>query len=460
MNTTHIIVLVMTLLAVTGLGIFSVKRVRSISDFAVGGRSMSSPMVIGIIIGTLVGGSSTIGTTQLAFKYGFSAWWFTLGAGIACIVLGVVLAKPLRESGAVTVPGLLAAHFGQSARLYSSIFSSVGIFLNVVAQVLAAVSLLASMTGLAPLVCAVVAITLIVAYVMFGGIWGTGMVGILKTLLLYIAMISAGVVAVTMAGGLRWFVDTYEPDPWFSLFGRGVSVDLASGFSLLVGVLSTQTYLQAMFSAKDVKTARMGAILSGLLIPPMGFAGIAVGLYMRANFPDMDSAVVLPVFVLKYLPSWLGGIVLATLSISIIGTGAGLVMGISTMLGHDIYAQFINKQATDKATLRFTRLALLGVSALTLLFVSGNLNSLILKWSFLSMGLRGATICLPLLFALFAKDRIRPAFVTAAIIAAPIMALLWAFIGISKIDPLYIGLGVSFIVLNAGIIRKKQKWVR
>ena len=33
-------------------------------------------------MGTLVGGSSTIGTAQLAFDYGISAWWFTLGGGV------------------------------------------------------------------------------------------------------------------------------------------------------------------------------------------------------------------------------------------------------------------------------------------------------------------------------------------------------------------------------------------
>ena len=143
---------------------------------------------------------------------------------------------------------------------------------------------------------------------------------------------------------------------------------------------------------------------------------------------------------------------LGTLLISIIGTGAGLVMGISTMFSHDIYRQFINKKASDKTTLRFTRLTILMVAALTLLFVSGNLNSLILKWSFLSMGLRGATICMPLLCALFVKDNIDAKFVTTAIIAAPVSSLGWAILGSKTVDPLYIGLGVSFVILLIGIV--------
>ncbi|MEL7566783.1 MAG: sodium:solute symporter family protein, partial [Dehalobacterium sp.] len=79
MTSVHLISIICTLLSVTLLGIYSVKHVKSSSDFAVGGRSVGSSMVVGTIVGTLVGGSSTIGTAQLAFKYGFSAWWFTLG---------------------------------------------------------------------------------------------------------------------------------------------------------------------------------------------------------------------------------------------------------------------------------------------------------------------------------------------------------------------------------------------
>lgn len=41
-------------------------------DFS-GKRSVSSYLVLGGIVGTLVGGSSTVGTSQAAFTSGFSA---------------------------------------------------------------------------------------------------------------------------------------------------------------------------------------------------------------------------------------------------------------------------------------------------------------------------------------------------------------------------------------------------
>jgi len=446
----HIISIIFTILLVTCLGVYSMRQVKSASDFAVGGRSISAPIVAGTIVGTLVGGASTVGTAQLAFKYGFSAWWFTLGGGVACIVLGLFLAKPLRESSASTGPGFLAQTYGKQAGPLASIFSSLGIFLNIIGQILAAVALITSMFKINPLCAALIAVFLVISYVIFGGVWGAGLVGTLKIFLLYLSMVVAGVMAYKLGGGISGFKTTFEPFPWFSLFGRGTGKDLAAAFSMLVGVLSTQTYLQAMFSGKSVQTSRKGALISGLIIPPIGIAGILVGLYMKANFPTINAKEALPLFVLQYLPDWLGGVVLATLLISVIGTGAGLVLGVSTMFSQDIYKRFIAPQASDKKVLMFSRIAIIGVSALTLVFVTGNMNSLILKWSFLSMGLRGATICFPLLGAIFMKGFVKPKAGVWAICLAPLSAILWAIFGLETIDPLYVGLFVSLSILIIG----------
>ncbi len=452
----HIISIVLTILLVSCVGIYSMKQVRSASDFSVGGKSISTSLVVGIIVGTLTGGSSTVGTAQLAFHYGFSAWWFTLGAGIACIILGVFLAKPLRVSGVSTGPGFLVQAYGNGAGPLASIFSSIGIFLNIIGQILSAVALLTSMFNIDPFIAAIIAVALVVIYVIFGGIWGTGLVGIFKTILLYISMVIAGILAYNLGGGISGFTAKFEAFPWFSLFGRGFSVDIAAGFSVIVGVLSTQTYLQAMFSGKNENTSRKGALISGLIMPPLGIFGILVGLYMRANFPSIDAKEALPLFVLKYFPDWFGGIVLATLLISIIGSGSGLILGVSTMISQDIYKKIIAPNASDKNILLFSRIIIVVVSVLTLIFVTGNLNSLILKWSFLSMGLRGSTICFPLLGAIFMKNFINPKAAIIAIGLAPTCTVIWSIFGSKYMDPLYIGLAVSLVTLVIGSLVVKD----
>ena len=447
---THIFSIVITILAVTALGVYSVKKVSSASDFAVGGKTVGVPLLVGTLVGTIAGGASTVGTAQLAYTYGLSAWWFTLGAGIALMILGIFFARPLRESEATTGPELLANIYGPKAGPLASIFSSIGIFLNIIGQILSSVALLTAIFGMSSIIAAILSVLLVIFYVIFGGVWGTGMVGILKTALIYFSMIVVAFLALSNAGGFSGYTDNLDYFPYFSFFGRGAAVDLAAGFSVIVGVLSTQTYLQAMYSGASYRESKPVAIVSGLLIPPLGIGGILVGLYMKINYPGIVPKEALPLFILTYLPDWVGGIVLATLLISVIGTGAGLVLGISTMLSRDIYKGIIRKKASDQDVLLFSRVSIIVVTGMTLLFALGNMNSMILQWSFLSMGLRGATICFPLIGALFFKEYIRPGAAVLAIGIAPAATILWAVFLKDILDPLYVGLILSVLIITAG----------
>lgn len=207
-----------------------------------------------------------------------------------------------------------------------------------------------------------------------------------------------------------------------------------------------------MFAGKDVVTARRGALVSAILIPPTGIAGMLVGLYMKINFPKMNAAEALPSFVMNYLPPWFGGIVLGTLLVAVIGTGAGLTLGISTMLTKDIYKKIISPQASDQKLMYVSKGLIVVVAALTLLFVTGNLKSMILQWGFLSMGLRGATIFFPLLGAVFVKRFVSPTAGLIALVAGPAADLIWKLSVPKGMDPLYAGLLTSLVCLVIGSV--------
>ena len=165
LTTIHMIFIFLTTALVLGVGVYAGTRIKSATDFSTGGGKAGTSLVAGTIMGTLVGGSSTVGTAELAFKFGASAWWFTLGAGIGCLLLGLFLAKPLRESGKETIPQFLVTTYGSKSGPITTIFSSIGIFLSIVAQILAAIALLSSMFQLSPILGALVAIVLVICYV-------------------------------------------------------------------------------------------------------------------------------------------------------------------------------------------------------------------------------------------------------------------------------------------------------
>lgn len=453
----HIVFMAATLAIISVIGVCSGRKIKSASDFSVGGKQAGPMLVAATILGTLVGGAATIGTAQLAFTYGFSAWWFTLGGGIACLVLGLILAKPLYNSNCETIPQLLVETYGGRVGITASVFLSIGTFLNLVAQVLAAVSLLTSLFSIADTMAALIAVVLIIIYVSFGGVWGASLVGLAKTVLLFGSLLVSGFVALSKTGGWPGLRAAFPGYPWFSLFGRGLASDLAAAFSVIVGVVSTQSYVQAIVSGRDEKSARNGALIAAVLAAAAGIPGVLVGLFMRANFPGLDPSQAFPAFILRFLPPWLGGMAIATLLIAVVGTGGGLALGISTVLTRDVYQSYLAPNSGPRRNLLVSRSIIIGVSLLSLLLViSGQLKSLILEWTYLSMGLRGATVCLPLIAALFWGNRINPSAGRGAVLLGPSAVILWRLFGF-QIDPLYPGLVISGVTLVLGSTGKRRK---
>lgn len=304
----------------------------------------------------MVGGSATIGTAQLAFTNGLSVWWFTIGAGIGCLLLGKVFTVPLRKSKCDTIQQMITKEYSQEAGIITSILSSAGIVLNIVAQILAANALLSSMFGINPEACAVVSVVLMSSYVIFGGVLSTGVLGIIKLFLIYISVILGGLLALKLSGGFSQIYYSLPHDEYFNLFSRGFEVDAGAGLSVIFGVLSTQPYVQAVLSGRSDNVARKGAILSSVIIPSIGIGGILIGLYMHVNFPMIESGQAFPIFIINNMPPFIGGAILATLLIALVGTGAGMALGFGTIITKDIYKKYINKNADSKKELFVTRM--------------------------------------------------------------------------------------------------------
>ena len=109
----HILGLILAVALIETVGILSVRKVKNASDFNTGSGRAGTWVVTGAIIGTLVGGQSTVGTAQLAFSFGISAWWFTLGMALGCVALAIGYVVPLRHSGSSTLLEIVRKEYGR-----------------------------------------------------------------------------------------------------------------------------------------------------------------------------------------------------------------------------------------------------------------------------------------------------------------------------------------------------------
>lgn len=401
----YILVFLLAFGSITAAALKSGRGLKKSTDFSLAGRSLKSTGVSWVIIGTLVGGASTIGTVQMAYSQGLAAWIFTLGSGIACLGLGLFFARPLREEEVVTVAEYLGRYFGSKFQYYCSLLTSLGMFVHVVAQFLASMAILRSVFGFSTWLSFLLTFVLIAVFVIAGGMAGAGLVGKLKFYLLYLIMALSAGLAYYKGGGFQAIASRLpEHADMFSLFSYGRFEGILDIFSMIVGVISTQIYLQAVFSAKDVRAARNGAFLSAAIIPPVGLFGIVIGLYLRAYAPEVgaNTAQALPYFLNHAFPPVLAAFFSAGLLLIVLGTGSGLLLGVTTNLYVD-YVQkfgFFDRFGSGLARIRACSLVVL---ILSLALVATGLHSAILKWSYLSMGLRGAAVFAGLCAAVFLK---------------------------------------------------------
>ncbi len=458
MNLYQMAGVVLIILLILSLSVYSGTKATA------GSNSQSGAgITAGIIMGTLVGGSSTVGTAQLAYTYGMSAWWFTLGGGISCLVLAICFVGPFRKNGARTLGGMVEQEFGAAAGLSASVLNTIGTFISIISQMIAASAVLAVLFPSMPLWAELALTTLfMIAYVVIGGQKGAGMVSILKLALLYIAMLVSGAMVLYFTGGIGGFfsmvaaIDNPEGVHFFSLLARGAGTDIGAGVSLLLGVLTTQTCVQAILSASSHASARTGALISTFLIPPIGIGGILVGLYMRANYPTLAAKTALTTFVTTYMPSALSGIVLGTLFIAVVGTGACLSLGISFVLNEDILKRFTQRFNAPKKQMFMERAWMVLTLALACMLSMGSLGDMILNFAFMSMGLRAAATFPPLCAALFFPGRVDSRMAVASIILGPVAVLIGKLAGL-PFDSLSLGVAVGFLLVLLGIpVKRKQ----
>ena len=448
LTTMHAVIILFTVALVIGIGIYHSRSIKSAAGYSVGGRSAGVPLVAGSIAGTVVGGGATIGTAQLAFNFGLSAWWFTLGSGIAFIIMGLFYARRMRGTGLETIPEFLSLNYGKKAEELSSVISSIGILFSAVASCLPGIEIISSLSGLDPMVSSVVLIVMVIGYTFFGGMKSAAVGGILKMAIIWVSLFVAGFEAFeALYGTAEWEA---LPAVDLDLFGRGFELSMANLFSVIVGVLCTQTYIQCIFSASTPVTAAFGCFTAALIVIPVGLPSVA----MHAFDPGVSPILVLPAYLINHTSTLIGGLAMGGILLSLIGSIGGLSLGIGTMISHDIIMP-ITKITDDLKLLKVTKMTVLAVMILACVISIANRGSEVLFWNYLSMALRGGGIFIPFTIAVFLPGHLTKKWAVISMAGSTLAALLSASVIHLPMDPLFVGLMVSVILIIPGIRVKK-----
>lgn len=484
----HILGIILSILLIEVVGIVSSKKVKTADDFNRAGGKAGTWVVCGTIMGTLIGGQSTVGTAQLAFTYGISAWWFTLGAALGCVFLAIGYVVPLRRSGCTTLLEVVSKEYGKKAEVLGSLLCSLGMFVSIVAQILSASALLMTLFPMKFYLAAAISCLIMMIYVVFGGLWSAGIGGVVKLILLCISTLAGGIIVLSLTDGYHGLMTAIEEmidvlvgphghvsqediqERYNNLFARGAAKDIGSCLSVILGVLATQSYAQGVWAAKTDNVARKGAMISAVLTIPIGAACVLIGLYMRGHYVTADememlstlgktlsenigvmatTAQAFPLFITHKMPEFLGGIVLGTLLITIIIGGSGLTLGSSTILVRDVFMK-INPSLKDSSkNLKVSRLTIVGILLMSVFVAATFSGSFINDLGFLSMGLRATAVFIPLTLALFLPRRFKYQWILVSIIAGTVALIISQFMKL-PIDGIFVGLAVAAVCCLMG----------
>ncbi|MBM6404580.1 cation acetate symporter [Phycicoccus sp. CSK15P-2] len=162
-----VVLVCLTTLAVGGLGL---RLSRRTSDFYVAGRTVSPRLNASAIGGEYLSAASFLGVAGLVYGSGVDMLWLPIGYTLGYLVLLVMVAAPMRRSGAYTLPDFAEARLGSRAiRLVSSVLVVAIGWLYLVPQFQGAGLTLTLVTGAPQWVGGLVVMVVIAAAVGAGG---------------------------------------------------------------------------------------------------------------------------------------------------------------------------------------------------------------------------------------------------------------------------------------------------
>ncbi|AKA68296.1 sodium:solute symporter family protein [Clostridium scatologenes] len=403
--------------------------------YILAGRGLNTTLITVTMVGLAIGGSSTIGVAEQAYKVGLSAGWYTVAWGVGSILMGLIGAKKYRQLNVSTVPEMFERFYDTKGRIVCVIGQIVIQLMITSLQYIAGGAILSSLlpavftlkTGMITTAVVFIGITFI------GGMWSTGLCNLFNVPLKYMGVIVVTVLAVAFSGGIHnMALKVPNAATYFHpVDGLGLPTIIVWFIVMITECFSLQGVVQVSFCAKDADAARKGYIIGGLLMIPIGFFAAMLGMVARVSYPGVSATMALPMVITSLNPL-LAGITLAALWAADISTACNMLLGSATLFSHDIYKRFINENIGEKELMKITKffVVILGVVTFFIAIQAKGILSLLM----MALSLTTA-FSIVFIFTTFAPSicRKNSAFNTA--VAGIIVLVVWQLVPAVRILP-------------------------
>ncbi|MFX3623414.1 MAG: sodium/pantothenate symporter [Ectobacillus sp.] len=367
MNWYVLIPMLVCFIAVFLIGVYASRAVQAtdnrnfLQEYFLGGRELGGLLLAMTMIATYGSASSFIGGPGIAYNTGLG--WVLLASiqvatgYIVLTTLGKKFAIIARRMKAITLIDYLKGRYENKAVvILSALCIIIFLFSATVAQWVGGGRLIESLTGLSyPTALFIFTISILV-YVLIGGFRAVALSDTLLGLIMLVGTTIILIGTIVAGGGVANIMqELIQINPnLVTPFGADGELTkmYVTSFWILIGIgvvglpqisVRAMSYRnsKAMHQALIIGTAVVGAIMIGMHL---------TGVFARVVLPGVDVPdKVMPLLAMKVLPPWLAGIFLAAPMAAIMSTVNSLLLLVSSSLIKDIYVNYINPDATDKA---------------------------------------------------------------------------------------------------------------
>jgi len=369
-------------------------KTKTAADFYTAGGGITGFQNGLAIAGDYMSAASFLGISGLVFANGFDGLIFSIGWLVGWPVITFLMAERLRNLGKFTFADVASYRFSQTpVRIFAATSTLVVVAFYMIAQMVGAGQLIKVLFGLEYMYAEILVGSIMMMYVLFGGMTATTWVQIIKAcMLLFGATFMAG--AVLMQFG-------FSPEALFTkatevhskkdaIMAPGALIKdpvsaISVGMALMFGTAGLPHILMRFFTVPNAKEARksvawattwigyfyiltfiigFGAITNLIQNPGDFYVGgeLAKGLKGGGNMAavHLSKAVGGDLFL---------GFISAVAFATILAVVAGLTLSGASAVSHDLYASVIKKgQASSDAELRVSKITTicLGILAVVL----------------------------------------------------------------------------------------------
>ena len=386
---TDLFVIVIYFLAIFCIGIYAGRRQNSLTDYALGNRSLPWWAILASILAAEISAATFLGAPGEGYHTrNFTYAQLCIGTILGRIIVGRLFLKPYYDYKVVSIYEYLEKRFGLLTRrtasmvfLISRVLASgtrlyfAGILLVIAYQFLTGVTADADQIVLlyiAALVAISVATTI---YTAIGGLKAVVWTDVLQAVVLGVSMLSAlwvlfshipggwSSISAAMNGGDDWKFFSWGTGEGLDFLQQGARVlgqeytvwaaFLGATFITMATHGTDQDMVQRMLAAKNSKAGTRAVIVSGLLDFPIVIIFLFTGIllyvfyqYNPANLPaDTPQLHVFPYFIIHELPNGIRGLLIAGLLATAMGSLSTALNSLATTATKDWYQGIFKPEA-------------------------------------------------------------------------------------------------------------------